>query len=66
MNSIFEIGIDLGTKGSRESSRSLYLQLKAAIIDGRLTAGAKLPATRHSASFFGISRNTAVEVYESF
>jgi GntR family transcriptional regulator/MocR family aminotransferase len=64
MNPLFEIGIDLAAKGSRESSRSLYQQLKAAILDGRLTAGAKLPATRHSASFFGVSRNTAVEVYE--
>jgi GntR family transcriptional regulator / MocR family aminotransferase len=64
MNSLFEIELELTAKGSRESSRSLYRQLKAAILDGRLTAGAKLPATRHSATFFGISRNTAVEVYE--
>jgi GntR family transcriptional regulator / MocR family aminotransferase len=64
MDSLFEIELDLAAKGSRESSRSLYRQLKAAILDGRLTAGAKLPATRHSASFYGVSRNTAVEVYE--
>ena len=64
MDSLFEIELDLAAKGSRESSRSVYRQLKAAILDGRLTAGAKLPATRHSETFFGVSRNTAVEVYE--
>jgi hypothetical protein len=64
MDSLFEIELDLAAKGSRDSSRSLYRQLKAAILDGRLPAGAKLPATRHSETFYGVSRNTAVEVYE--
>ena len=64
MDPLFEIRIDLGAAGSRESSRTLYDQLKAAILDGRLKGGAKLPATRKSATFFGVSRNTAVEVYE--
>ena len=61
---LFEIELDLGRKGSRESSRTLHRELKAAILDGRLTAGARLPATRKSATFFGVSRNTAAEVYE--
>jgi GntR family transcriptional regulator / MocR family aminotransferase len=61
---LFEIVLDLSSKGSRESSRTLHRQLKAAILDGRLTPGAKLPSTRKSAAFFGVSRNTAVEVYE--
>jgi GntR family transcriptional regulator / MocR family aminotransferase len=61
---LFEIRVDLGPKGSRGSSRTLYRELKAAITDGRLTAGARLPATRKSAAFFGVSRNTAAEVYE--
>jgi GntR family transcriptional regulator/MocR family aminotransferase len=61
---LFEIGLDPAAKGSRQSSRTLYRQLKAAILDGRLAAGAKLPATRKSPAFFGVSRNTAVEVYE--
>jgi len=51
-------------KGSRRSSRILYAKLKAAIHDGRLAAGAKLPPTRRSEAFFRVSRNTAVEVYE--
>ena len=61
---LFEIELDLGPKGSRESSRTLHRELKAAILDGRLTAGARLPATRKSAAFFGVSRNTAAEVYD--
>jgi GntR family transcriptional regulator / MocR family aminotransferase len=61
---LFEIEFDLGPKGSRRTSRTLHHELKAAILDGRLTAGAKLPATRRSAAFFGVSRNTAAEVYE--
>jgi GntR family transcriptional regulator/MocR family aminotransferase len=61
---LFEVELDLAAKGSRESSRNLYGQLKAAILDGRLTAGAKLPPTRKSDAYFGISRNTAIEVYE--
>jgi GntR family transcriptional regulator / MocR family aminotransferase len=60
---LFEIELDLGPKGSRRSSLALYRELKAAITDGRLTAGVKLPATRKSAVFFGVSRNTAAEVY---
>jgi GntR family transcriptional regulator/MocR family aminotransferase len=61
---LFEIALDLSSSGSGESSRTLYRQLKAAILDGRLTPGARLPPTRKSAIFFGVSRNTAAEVYE--
>jgi GntR family transcriptional regulator / MocR family aminotransferase len=64
MDSMFEIELNLAAKGSRESSRTLYHQLKAAILDGRLPAGAKLPASRKSEAFFGVSRNTVVEVYD--
>ena len=61
---LFEIKLDLKPRGSREASRTLHDELRAAILDGRLAAGAKLPATRRSAAFFGVSRNTAAEVYE--
>src|SRR6266567_1081186 len=64
MDPLFEIELDLAGKGSRATSRTLYRQLKAAIVDGRLHAGSRLPATRKSQSFFRVSRNTAVEVYE--
>ena len=63
MDPLFEIELDLAGGRSRAISRTLYRQLKAAIVDGRLSAGSKLPATRKSQSFFGVSRNTAVEVY---
>jgi GntR family transcriptional regulator/MocR family aminotransferase len=64
MDPLFEIDLDLAGKGSRESSRNLHRQLKAAILDGRLRPGAKLPPTRKAEAFFGVSRNTAAEVYE--
>jgi GntR family transcriptional regulator/MocR family aminotransferase len=61
---LFEIKLELKPRGSRETSRTLHHELRAAILNGRLAAGAKLPATRKSAAFFGVSRNTAAEVYE--
>jgi GntR family transcriptional regulator / MocR family aminotransferase len=61
---LFEIKLDLKAHGSRATTRTLHRELKAAILDGRLAAGAKLPATRQSAACFGVSRNTAAEVYE--
>jgi len=64
MDPLFEIELDLPAKGSRDAARSLVEQLKAAIADGRLVAGAKLPPTRRSAEFFGVSRNTASEIYD--
>src|ERR1700736_1929134 len=64
MDPLFEIDLGLPAKGSRDSGRILYRQLKAAILDGRLAPGARLPATRKSATYFGVSRNTVSEVYE--
>ncbi len=39
-------------------------QLRAAIRDGRLGAGERLPSTRRLAELLGVSRGTVVEVYE--
>jgi GntR family transcriptional regulator / MocR family aminotransferase len=64
MDQLFEIDFERIAQGSRGSSRSLYRQLNAAIQEGRLAPGAKLPATRSSQAFFGVSRNTAAEVYQ--
>jgi GntR family transcriptional regulator/MocR family aminotransferase len=61
---LFEIEIKPPLKGSRQSANAVYVQLKNAILDGRLTLGAKLPPTRSASHFFGISRNTAGDVYE--
>ena len=64
MEPLFEIEVARAAKGSRMSARNLYRQLQAAILDGRLRAGTRLPATRRSAAYFGVSRNTAADVYE--
>jgi GntR family transcriptional regulator / MocR family aminotransferase len=63
-NPLFEVELNLAAKGSRESARTLYRELKAAILDGRLLVGAQLPPARKSEAYFGVSRNTAVEVYD--
>jgi GntR family transcriptional regulator / MocR family aminotransferase len=59
-----ELAIDLPPKGSRAVIASLTRQLKAAILDGRLAAGLRLPATRLLAQSLGISRNTVVAAYD--
>jgi GntR family transcriptional regulator / MocR family aminotransferase len=64
MDPLFEIEIERPTPGSRDSARALYRQLKEAIQDGRLAAGARLPASRNSADFFSLSRNTVTDVYQ--
>jgi GntR family transcriptional regulator/MocR family aminotransferase len=38
--------------------------LQEAIQEGRLAAGARLPASRKSADFFGLSRNTVAAIYD--
>lgn len=62
MEPLFEIDLALPPKGS---ARALHRQLKAAIVDGRLATGTKLPALRESATVFGLSRNTTAGVYEA-
>ena len=64
MDPLFEIAMELAAKGSREASHTLYRQIREAIVDGRLAPGARLPATRQAGRVFGVSRNTAAEVYE--
>ena len=63
MEPLFEIGIEPAAKGARATTHGLYRQLRAAIADGRLAVGAKLPPTRRAEVFFGVSRNTVAEAY---
>jgi GntR family transcriptional regulator / MocR family aminotransferase len=63
-NPLFEVQLNLAAKGSRESAKTLCRELRAAIVDGRLLPGARLPSARRSEAFFGVSRNTVAEVYE--
>lgn len=64
MEPLFEIQIDPVPQGSREAGRVLHAQLNAAIADGRLAAGTRLPPTRRAKAIFGVSRNTLADVYE--
>lgn len=63
MNPLFELRLERGGD-TRNAARGIHEQLKAAIIDGRLPPGARLPGTRQSGEFFGVSRNTATDIYE--
>ena len=61
---LFEVQLNLPAKGSRLATETLYRELRAAMIDGRLLVGTQLPPARKSEAFFGVSRNTVVQVYE--
>ncbi len=52
------------TSDSGKLLRALHYQLRAAIVNGRLQPGLRLPATRKLATLAGVSRNTAVAAYE--
>lgn len=60
----FEFPLELPARGSRQRLQALHAQLRAAILDGRLKRGLRLPATRELASALGLSRNTVVAAYE--
>src|SRR5580698_10505871 len=42
----------------------LYLELRSAILEGRLSPSARLPSTRDFAAQYGVSRGTMVHVFE--
>jgi GntR family transcriptional regulator/MocR family aminotransferase len=46
------------------ASRWLYGALRAAILEGRLRPGARLPATRDLARHYGLSRGTILDAFE--
>ena len=54
--------LDLDGQGARYAQ--LIRALKAAILDGRVSAGARLPASRSLARELDISRNTVLAAYE--
>lgn len=64
MEPIFELPLRIPPRKSGERLRALHGQLKAAILEGRLRPGLRLPATRVLASNYGVSRNTAIATYD--
>ncbi|HEX5121872.1 MAG TPA: PLP-dependent aminotransferase family protein [Rhodanobacteraceae bacterium] len=64
MDPVFEFPIALPARDSRGLLRALHGQLRAAILDGRLKPGLRLPSTRRLADTYGLSRNTAVAAYD--
>jgi GntR family transcriptional regulator/MocR family aminotransferase len=50
--------------GRRDLARQVYRQVRAAILDGRLRRGDRLPPTRELALRLGIARQTATVAYE--
>ncbi|TDR48741.1 GntR family transcriptional regulator [Tahibacter aquaticus] len=64
MDPVFAFELRLPAPGSRQLLRTLHAQLRAAILEGRLQPGQRLPSSRAVARSLGISRNTAVAVYD--
>ena len=63
-DSFFSVGLGLTTAAVGSRRQALHNQLKAAIVDGRLAPGVKLPASRALARYLGVSRNSVVAVYD--
>jgi GntR family transcriptional regulator/MocR family aminotransferase len=53
-----------GDDGTGEKTVRVYRALRAAIVDGRLPAGHRLPATRVLAADLGVARNSVATAYE--
>jgi GntR family transcriptional regulator/MocR family aminotransferase len=64
MDPTLALDLKLAQRGSRAVLKSLHGALKAAILDGRLQRGVRLPSTRALAQALGVSRNTAVAAYD--
>jgi GntR family transcriptional regulator / MocR family aminotransferase len=64
MEPFFDLRLQLPPRGSRTVLEAMHRQLRAAILDGRLQPGLRLPATRVLAHVAGVSRNTAMAAYE--
>ncbi len=57
-----DLQVTLGDRG--DLSARIYRQLLDAVLDGRLRAGERLPATRELARRLDVSRNTVAAAYE--
>jgi GntR family transcriptional regulator/MocR family aminotransferase len=57
--------LKLSIPGGRGASAALHLQLREAILEGRLATGFRLPPTRELAQMLGVARTTVVNAYET-
>lgn len=64
MEPVFPFALVLPARGAGTLTHALHQQLRAAILDGRLSPGLPLPATRQAAVALGIARNTVVTAYD--
>jgi GntR family transcriptional regulator / MocR family aminotransferase len=55
----------LNPKAACPLYRQIYNELRRAIVERKLPAGARLPSTRVFARALGVSRNTILNAYES-
>ncbi len=60
---LVDIAIDRASRAP--IGRQLYFALRAAIVAGRMPAGARLPSTRAAARLWGVSRGVVVEAYDT-
>lgn len=56
--------IEIRVSPGRGASARLHLQLREAILEGRLATGFRLPATRDLANMLGVARGTVVVAYD--
>jgi GntR family transcriptional regulator/MocR family aminotransferase len=64
MDPVLPFALVLPARGQGHRTQALHGALRAAILDGRLAAGAALPATRPLAEALGVARNTVVAAYD--
>ncbi|MBN3793288.1 GntR family transcriptional regulator, partial [Burkholderia sp. Ac-20353] len=50
--------------GRHDLTGQIFRQLRAAIVDGRLAGGERLPSTRDLATQLGVSRKTTLDAFE--
>lgn len=58
------VDVHISLSGSGRLAADVYQQLKAAILDGRLAAGARVPASRELSRRLAVSRNTVLDAYQ--
>jgi GntR family transcriptional regulator / MocR family aminotransferase len=64
MEPVFEFALALDKRGRERLAQRLHQRLRAAIVEQRLPAGARLPSTRRVAQAYGIARNTVIAAYD--